>query len=40
VELACRARDEQGHIQPAVRDPKRLDGYVHNWRHHIQCVVV
>lgn len=40
VELACRATDEPGHTQPGVRDPKRLDGYVNNWRHHIQCVVV
>jgi sulfite oxidase len=40
VELACRATDEPGNIQPAVRDPKRLDGYVNNWRHHIRCLVV
>lgn len=39
VELVCRATDERGHTQPAERDPKRLDGYVNNWRHHIKCVI-
>jgi DMSO/TMAO reductase YedYZ molybdopterin-dependent catalytic subunit len=40
ADLICRAVDEQGHGQAAERDPRRLDGYVNNWCHHISCVVV
>jgi DMSO/TMAO reductase YedYZ molybdopterin-dependent catalytic subunit len=39
VELACRATDEKGNTQPSHRDPARLDHYVNNWYHRVQCVV-
>jgi DMSO/TMAO reductase YedYZ molybdopterin-dependent catalytic subunit len=40
VEIAVRAKDVQGNVQPAQRDPARLDGYTNNWYHRIHCVVV
>jgi DMSO/TMAO reductase YedYZ molybdopterin-dependent catalytic subunit len=40
VELVARARDVQGQVQPAARDPARLDGYTNNWYHRVRCVVV
>lgn len=40
VELACRATDERGNMQPAERDPKRVDDYASNWYHRVRCVVV
>lgn len=40
VELVARAKDAQGHVQPAERDPARLDGYANNWYHRVRCVVV
>lgn len=40
VELVARAKDVQGHVQPAERDPARLDGYANNWYHRVRCVVV
>ena len=40
VELVARAKDAQGHVQPAEHDPARLDGYANNWYHRVRCVVV
>ena len=40
VELVARAKDAQGHVQPAERDPARLDAYANNWYHRVRCVVV
>jgi sulfane dehydrogenase subunit SoxC len=40
VEFVVRARDAQGQVQPAERDPTRLDGYSNNWYHRVRCVVV
>jgi DMSO/TMAO reductase YedYZ molybdopterin-dependent catalytic subunit len=40
VELVARARDGEGSLQPAQRDPSRLDGYANNWYHRVRCVVV
>ena len=39
VEFVVRARDAQGQVQPAERDPARLDGYTNNWYHRVRCVV-
>jgi sulfane dehydrogenase subunit SoxC len=39
VEFVVRARDDQGQVQPAERDPARLDGYTNNWYHRVRCVV-
>jgi DMSO/TMAO reductase YedYZ molybdopterin-dependent catalytic subunit len=39
VEFVARARDTQGHVQPAERNPARLDGYTNNWYHRVRCVV-
>ncbi len=39
VEFVCRATDDRGFVQPAQRDPKRLDGYANNWYHRVKCVV-
>jgi sulfite oxidase len=40
VELVARAKDSQGQVQPAERDPAQLDGYTNNWYHRVRCVVV
>jgi sulfite oxidase len=40
VELVARAKDAQGQLQPAERDPARLDGYANNWYHRVRCVAV
>jgi DMSO/TMAO reductase YedYZ molybdopterin-dependent catalytic subunit len=40
VELACRATDQRGNVQPASRDPNRLDGYVNNVIERVRCLVV
>jgi DMSO/TMAO reductase YedYZ molybdopterin-dependent catalytic subunit len=40
VEFVCRAVDEKGMVQPAQRDPNRLDGYSNNWYHRVRCVMV
>jgi DMSO/TMAO reductase YedYZ molybdopterin-dependent catalytic subunit len=40
VEFVARAKDAQGQVQPAERDPQRLDGYTNNWYHRVHCVVV
>jgi sulfane dehydrogenase subunit SoxC len=40
VEFVARAKDSQGLMQPAERDPARLDGYTNNWYHRVRCVVV
>ena len=39
VEFVVRARDAQGQMQPAERDPARLDAYTNNWYHRVRCVV-
>jgi len=40
VEFVARAKDTTGQVQPAERDPARLDGYTNNWYHRVRCVVV
>jgi DMSO/TMAO reductase YedYZ molybdopterin-dependent catalytic subunit len=40
AEFVARAKDSQGQVQPADRDPARLDGYTNNWYHRVRCVVV
>ena len=40
VEFVARAEDAQGQMQPAERDPARLDGYTNNWYHRVRCVLV
>jgi DMSO/TMAO reductase YedYZ molybdopterin-dependent catalytic subunit len=40
MEFVVRARDAQGQMQPAERDPARLDAYTNNWYHRVRCVVV
>jgi len=40
IELVARAKDGRGQVQPAERDPARLDGYANNWYHRVRCVVV
>jgi DMSO/TMAO reductase YedYZ molybdopterin-dependent catalytic subunit len=39
IEFVCRATDDKGNVQPAQRDPGRLDGYANNWYHRVRCVV-
>ena len=40
VELVARAKDAQSQVQPAERDPARLDGYANNCYHRVRCVAV
>lgn len=40
AEFLARAKDTEGHVQPAERDPSRLDGYTNNWYHRVHCTVV
>jgi len=40
AEFVSRAKDTEGQVQPAERDPSRLDGYTNNWYHRVRCTVV
>lgn len=40
VNLVARATDVAGNIQPAQRDPRRLDRYAYNVCHNIHCIVI